>query len=488
MSAKPGRNEPCPCASGRKFKHCCGSTAVAVEPPEALAWRRIRRLLEESNAELQRFTMKAYGVEVIDEAWGEFTSPALGESRFNPESPHVAVFMSWLHNFWSPDPNGESLVRDRALVGVEPVRAFVAHRGARLDPLLREYLESCLEMPLSFYRVEDVERGKGLVLKDLVTGSERRVAERGVSETAQAGDILFAQVVQAGGLSLIECCSSFAFPPIDQIRIAEECRRLVGRRKRATFPVRDYDLEMLEIYHAVADPLLNPALPTLHNTDGEPISMRKVVFDVESAERAFAALRHLDPGDDAELASLQRRDAQGQLLEAQLHWVEGSKKGRGAMKDTIVGFLHIGPSRLTVEVNSEARERRLRDIVEEALGDDARHRATEIQSIERLMQEARSNPPTRAEAEDERLADAPEVRAFMNEHMSRHYDEWVNEPIPALGNRTPLQAIRTKAGREAVEALVTQIERDAGKMRPPLAPEIVRRLRSRLGLAPRVSE
>lgn len=72
--------------------------------------------------------------------------------------------------------------------------------------------------------------------------------------------------------------------------------------------------------------------------------------------------------------------------------------------------------------------------------------------------------------------------------MHRYYDEWVNEPIPALGNRTPLQAIKTKAGREAVEALVTQIERDAGKMRPPLEPEIVRRLRSRLGLAPDAPE
>jgi len=22
--AKPGRNDPCPCGSGRKYKHCCG--------------------------------------------------------------------------------------------------------------------------------------------------------------------------------------------------------------------------------------------------------------------------------------------------------------------------------------------------------------------------------------------------------------------------------------------------------------------------------
>ncbi|HNJ08571.1 MAG TPA: SEC-C metal-binding domain-containing protein [Plasticicumulans sp.] len=22
---RPGRNEPCPCGSGRKYKHCCGA-------------------------------------------------------------------------------------------------------------------------------------------------------------------------------------------------------------------------------------------------------------------------------------------------------------------------------------------------------------------------------------------------------------------------------------------------------------------------------
>ena len=26
----PGRNEPCPCGSGRKFKHCCGNAAQPV--------------------------------------------------------------------------------------------------------------------------------------------------------------------------------------------------------------------------------------------------------------------------------------------------------------------------------------------------------------------------------------------------------------------------------------------------------------------------
>src|SRR5881397_3066838 len=32
MSTKIGRNNPCPCGSGKKYKQCCGNAAVVVEP------------------------------------------------------------------------------------------------------------------------------------------------------------------------------------------------------------------------------------------------------------------------------------------------------------------------------------------------------------------------------------------------------------------------------------------------------------------------
>jgi len=35
MSAKIGRNDPCPCGSGKKFKRCCGGLSLA-QRPEAL--------------------------------------------------------------------------------------------------------------------------------------------------------------------------------------------------------------------------------------------------------------------------------------------------------------------------------------------------------------------------------------------------------------------------------------------------------------------
>lgn len=484
MTTRPGRNDPCPCGSGRKFKHCCGS-AAPVEPAGNLAWRRIRRLLEEDNRQLQRFVVNAYGPEALAEAWDEFAPETLAETGLDFESPHIGVFMSWFHNFWSPDPNGPSEVRDKALHGIVPVRAYLARRAGRLDPLMREYLESCLSEPLSFHEVVEVARGEGFTLRDLLTGRAQRVAERSATEHMHSGDIVFAQVVHAGGLALLECCSSFAFPPIARIQIADACRKLLGRRKRSTFPLREYDFEVLGIYHAVAEPLLNPAIPTLMNTHGEPLSMRRLVFEIDSAERAFEALRGLDSASEAELAESARRDADGRLVEAELHWIEAETLRRGRMQNTVLGTVRIGGTRLTAEVNSEARERRLRAIVEKALGPAARHRATEIQSVEKLLAEAGSNPspssPHRP-PDEQALMDSPEVRAFIDDHMSRHYEAWVHERIPALGNRTPLQAMKTASGREAVEALVRQIERDGVRMDPPLDVAITRRLREVLGL------
>lgn len=33
MNAKPGRNDPCPCGSGKKFKKCCGAPTIDYDPP-----------------------------------------------------------------------------------------------------------------------------------------------------------------------------------------------------------------------------------------------------------------------------------------------------------------------------------------------------------------------------------------------------------------------------------------------------------------------
>ena len=480
---KPGRNDPCPCGSGKKYKNCC-LLALAQAAPESaddLTWRRMRRLLEDWQQDMLRFTVNVYGRGVMDEAWREFMDDVA--STFDPQSVHVQIFVSWLFHAWSPDP-ARTAVRDPGLHGVVPIAEYLTRKKS-LSPLLRAYLESCRAEPLSAFEVLRADPGRGLRLRDLFTGAEHEVTERAASTLMREGDLIFGQVATAGGLALLEACQAFALPPQSKIEVLEFRR---GRFPRtATVPrerLREAQRELLALYRGMAKRRLEPRMPQLQNTDGEPLSPRKLVFEIDSAQEAFDALKHLSPGDtDDELLREAVRDTEGKLVGVRFSWLKRGNAANPGMQNTVLGSIEIDGARLTAEVNSEAREEALRQIVAAALGAKARHRATEIRSIEQMLAQApESGPDPVLAKESAALAELPEVKAKMAEILARHYEHWVHEKIPALGGRTPLQAIRSRDGREAVEALVRQIERDGERMQPPLEPAITRKLRERLGL------
>jgi hypothetical protein len=47
---------------------------------------------------------------------------------------------------------------------------------------------------------------------------------------------------------------------------------------------------LLDLFHEITDRLYNPRLPTLQNTDGEPLSLHKLVFDL-NARRTSLLMR-----------------------------------------------------------------------------------------------------------------------------------------------------------------------------------------------------
>jgi hypothetical protein len=136
--------------------------------------------------------------------------------------------------------------------------------------------------------------------------------------------------------------------------------------------------------------------------------------------------------------------------------------------------------------NSEARADAIREKIEMALGEGVRYRASEIQSPERMLADLRAAGGARggsASEEYERLAERPEVREKLSELMAAHWEHWVDEPLPILGNRTPLDAVKDPDGREIVESLVIQGERFSRNPTSSTDEDVFRRLRERLGLA-----
>jgi hypothetical protein len=56
------------------------------------------------------------------------------------------------------------------------------------------------------------------------------------------------------------------------------------------------------------------------------------------------------------------------------------------------------------------------------------------------------------------------VTSRLREYKERHYSTWLDESSPALGGKTPRQAVRTKSGREAVEVILESIENTEARM------------------------
>lgn len=476
-AARPGRNDPCPCGSGRKYKHCCLRVVEAV-PDAELQWRRVRRALDPLSHDLVREAQRHFGEIGFEEAWAEFFLFD-GSGPFDPDSRFLPVFLSWYLHDWLPDPHGTEL--PAAVHETTVAEAFLARAGHRLDPIARRYVEACIATPFSFHEVMDCRRGAGFRLRDVMLGTEADVTERTASNSVEVGDVLFGKLVSIDGLTLVEGIGPSVIPPADKPLLIE-LRKSLGTR-RSPFDdetLREFADELRQLYLDL-DVALH-TLPELRNSDGDPLEMYTLIFDLDAPEMALDQLEGLG---DVFAAHDIERDTAGRLLRAQITWGRAGNEANKEWDATVLGTLRIEGTRLTAEVNSAKRAAALRKLIERRLGNSARPRPGVVQSVQSMLEREPAQPAPREQHEREQadLADDPEVQAAMRDALRSHYRSWVDEKLPALGNRTPRKAVRDADGREAVEALLTQIERDTARMIPGLDLEFLRELRATLGLS-----
>jgi hypothetical protein len=155
------------------------------------------------------------------------------------------------------------------------------------------------------------------------------------------------------------------------------------------------------------------------------------------------------------------------------------KKGNRMQRDwdnTVLGQIKISSRSLVVDVNSEKRATKIRQEIERRLGILAVHQKTVKQTIEatrkrrRAASAAASNGPS----------SEPEFNQQMQAELQRRVESWIYQKVPALGGRTPLEAVGTPDGKEVVESLLLDWERQTENISDPgfFVPDInaVRRL------------
>jgi hypothetical protein len=394
-------------------------------------------------------------------AWSDFNqddSPVPIEE--DPEEGQI--FVPYLLFDWDPEPRS----RRRPPVAGVVARSYLSSTGSRLPELERLILEQAMTQPLSFYEVVRSDPGEGMVLRDVLIGGEVAVVERTASRVMRPGDLGYGQICELPEVTTLGRLAPLCIPPSHKaplVRLREKLRKKIAKQNRgltAADLIRYRD-DIRTVYLDVRDAMRTP--PRLTNTDGDPFVLHTLTFRAGSAHAAFEALAPLARGiSKKELFQAAKFDRNGTLLSVEIPWQKQGNRIHKDWENTLLGHIRISGRSLVVEVNSEKRAAKVRQEIERRMGILVVHQKTVTQNPNASWK--KSKPGTTAvksaaDAGPETQPPEPAYTEQMREEFQREVENWIFQKIPALGGRTPLEAIEDPDGKEIVDSLLLGWER-----------------------------
>ncbi len=90
---------------------------------------------------------------------------------------------------------------------------------------------------------------------------------------------------------MLEGCGPLVFQPIEKPAIIELRKTLRGKGEVVSEArLRERSLELIDLYLELAERRLDPQMPELQNTDGDPLEPHTLVFGIGDPAAAAAAL------------------------------------------------------------------------------------------------------------------------------------------------------------------------------------------------------
>lgn len=427
-----GRNDPCPCGSGKKYKRCCLERTGALPAAEI---HGAGAFTPEARASaIQKLLKFASGPEFDTDRdiaaslfWGGHLEDRTDEEiRMVEELPQTEInFNTWF--LYDMDLEDERTVAD----------FFLAQKGNRLTPGEAAYLKAAAKTHFRLYEVEQVEIDRGFRLKDLWSGESFQVSERAATHSFVQWDLMATRLMNLGADGWVSDGGIYNYPsrakePLLKALRAEHKRfrkNLPGRADTAFFK----RIGIL-FNHWWLDWVVFPPFPKMVTPEGDETVFTKALFDIEDAPRLIASLeRHpdlekIEPGTYA--------------------WGEETPEFHRRL-----GTFSVKETRLILETVSKERGERGRRLLEESAGTAVRYRLTEYQDPAQAIK-AREGREVGIQGPIPEEIQAPLIKKFLDDH----YRKWLDEELPALSHKTPRHAVTLKTFRPKVIELLKQME------------------------------
>ncbi len=469
MVEKISRNAPCPCGSGKKYKNCCWQKEM--NDTASLLRNKVVRLEMNIAGRLIEFIEHNLEEDTIAAAWDEFLLLRSEDISSSEEAPHEDVFWPWLfYDYIYEDRSGEQMntisilyrKRNQNKIPADELRLMLANENTAF----------------SFYEVMAVTKGKDMILRDLLLDREFIVKEKNDHPEDLVGYLIYAKIIQFEEITLISGAGMLYFPPDLKSEIMALRKAIAGRRKKLQIEhlwEREADLRNLyfELYELITMP------PQLQNTDGEALIFQSIRYRVPSAQTAFDVLKSLAAGvPEEELLENAVYNEQGVLVKIEFPWLKKTDSKNNPLQRSVLGFIQIRDTELTVDVNSANRAFRIRREISKRLGKNAEYLETKTTDFPEP-----ANSPEESYDPDEALNIRPEITEAVDQMMKDHWSNWVDEKIPALDDMTPKQANKTEAGREKLSALLDHLDRlDEQQKQLPSQKKYINQLRRKFGM------
>lgn len=264
---QPGRNRPCPCGSGRKFKVCCYSPVVAP------------------------LTKRA---ELLYNLIATFAQRAPSRDQ-----------LGYLINAIGPNPQHALLCVDLLLTYEGLTERFLRARGAWLRDDERTLIETWATTPLGAFEIRAVRRGMGVTARMLPGGPSVELRDSKFSTCVHHLDLLCGRLLSNGTEPHLLAIPAF---------VSRDRRRGLLDLLASSPSAR----QIAEFFGPQPDPYLQ-------NSDGHDYLAAELTLDLPDAEDAWQRLSTaLAPTDDDTLERLEERDGKtislGQITRAGRRW------------------------------------------------------------------------------------------------------------------------------------------------------------------------
>lgn len=322
----------------------------------------------------------------------------------------------------------------------------------RLRPCERALFEARRDARLSIFRVDAVRPGASLDIEDVLRGERHTLSDKALSGCDLEGHFLPLRLLRVGEWTF----AAMAGPVLHAMDVDGCLEWLESRGADFASDARTGSEALGELWHFLMQVKQRPTV--LQNFDGEALEFLRACYRVEDVDDLLERLAS-------------RADVRFDRDDLEGAWV-GQARGRGATGgDVTFARLEIVGDELLVEVNSRGRLERARAWLDKLPG-------LRFEKADPVEASARA-PDDRLRGPEATLPD--EMRPHVEALLREQYRHWLDQPIPALGDRTPRQVARTPGGRRRVERMIRTMPDARGPFGPIPAPR--EELLAELGIA-----